>query len=133
MKVLVYFQPKNPAKENFEGNRLALTLRGALETLHIKHTSKLVDDYDVAHFIAPDDENKVNIALEKGVPVIVSAMYCEDDPYASFLEHKNKDGVRSTELTPKALRFLIEQGYFSSCSLLRSREFLKEQRCSNSN
>ena len=106
MKVLVYFQPKNAAKENFEGNRLALTLSGALETLHIKHTSKLVDDYDVAHFIAPDDENKVNVAIEKGVPVIVSAMYCEDDPYASFVEYKSKDGIRSFSLKPKASKLL---------------------------
>ena len=37
---------------------------------------------------------------------MVSALYCEDDPLASYLEHKSKDGVRTTELTSKALRFL---------------------------
>ena len=105
MKVLVYFQP-NPKHDNFEGARMRKTIKGALEVIGLTYTSNLYDDYDVAHFISPDDENKLNVALERKVPVIVSALFGEDDPTTRFLNHKNKNGKRTTTLKPKALRVL---------------------------
>ena len=64
------------------------------------------DIYDVAHFMSIEDENKINEAKEKNVPVIVSALYCEDDPVASFLDFKNKDGERQITVKNKAIRVL---------------------------
>ena len=58
------------------------------------------------HLISPEDENKLNDAKENDIPVVVSALYCENDPLASYLEHKTKDNERVTDLTAKAQRFL---------------------------
>ncbi|MBQ6731156.1 MAG: glycosyltransferase [Bacilli bacterium] len=105
MKTLVYFQPSSK-NDNFEGARMRKTIKGALEVVDSKYTSNLYDDYDVAHFMSPDDENKLNIALERGVPVVVSALFGEDDPTTKFLIHKSKDGKRTNTLKSKALRVL---------------------------
>ena len=105
MKVLVYFQP-SPKHDNFEGARMRKTIKGALEVINVKYTSNIYDDYDVAHFMSPDDENKLNIALERKVPVIVSALFGEDDPSARFINSKSKDGKRTRTLKAKALRML---------------------------
>lgn len=105
MKVLVYFQP-NPKFDNFEGTRMRKSIKGALEVIGQTYTSNVYDDYDVAHFLSPDDENKLNIVLERKVPVVVSALFGEDDPTTRFLLNKSKDGKRTTTLKPKALRML---------------------------
>ena len=105
MKVLVSFQPNKKASD-FEGARLRKTIKGSLEMVGVEYTTSIVERHDIVHLISPEDENKINDARENGVPVVVSALYCEDDPLASYLEHKTKDGVRTTELTSKALRFL---------------------------
>ena len=82
------------------------TIKGALEMVDVQYTSNLFDDYDVAHFMSPDDESKLNIAIERGVPTVVSALFGEDDPTVRFLVHKNKDGKRTTALKNKALKML---------------------------
>ena len=105
MKVLVYFQP-SPKQDNFEGARMRKTIKGALEVTGYSYTSNLYDDYEIAHFMSPDDESKLNIALERKVPVVVSALFGEDDPTTRFLNHKSKDGKLVVSLKPKALRLL---------------------------
>ena len=105
MKALVYFQP-SPKHDNFEGARMRKTIKGALEVVNAKYTSNLFDDYDVAHFMSPEDENKLNIALERKVPVIVSALFGEDDPTTRFLSYKSRDGKRTITLKPRALKML---------------------------
>ena len=105
MKTLVYFQPSSK-NDNFEGARMRKTIKGALEIVGSKYTSNIYDDYDVAHFMSPDDESKLNIALERKVPVVVSALFGEDDPTTRFLNHKSKDGKRTTTIKAKALRVL---------------------------
>ena len=105
MKTLVYFQP-SLKNDNFEGARMRKTIKGALEIVDSKYTSNLYDDYDVAHFMSPDDESKMNIALERDVPVVVSALFGEDDPTTRFMNHKSKDGKRFNTLKAKALRVL---------------------------
>ena len=105
MKTLVYFRP-SLKNDNFEGARMRKTIKGALEIVNSKYTSNLYDDYDVAHFMSPDDESKINIALERNVPVVISALFGEDDPTTRFLVHKSKDGKRTNALKPKALRVL---------------------------
>ena len=105
MKVLVYFRP-GLKHDNFEGARMRKTIKGALEIADIQYTSDIYDDYDIAHFMSPDDDLKLSIVHERGIPVVVSALYGEDDPTSRFLIHKNKDGKRTTVLKPKALRML---------------------------
>ena len=105
MKVLVYFQP-NRKYDNYEGARMRKTIKGALEVTGATHTSNIYDDYDIAHFMSPEDESKLNIALERDVPVIVSALYGEDDPYASFLFDKSIDGKRTITLKNRALKMI---------------------------
>ncbi len=105
MKVLVYFQP-NSKNDNYEGARMRKTIKGALEVIGATYTTNLYDDYDVAHFMSPEDEGKLNIAIERKVPVVVSALFGEDDPTTRFLNHKNKDGKRTVTLKPKALKML---------------------------
>ena len=105
MKVLVYFQPSQK-HDNFEGARMRKTIKGALEVNNGVYTSNIYDDYDVAHFMSPDDESKLNIALERKVPIVVSALFGEADPSTRFLNYKSKDGKRITTIKPKALRML---------------------------
>ncbi len=105
MKILVSFEPKD-SLDNFEGSRLRKTIKGSLEMQNIEYTSNLLDDYDVAHFMSIEDEKKIDVAKEKDVPVIVSALYCEDDPAASFLTFKNRDGEKMISLKAKALKVL---------------------------
>ena len=105
MKLLVYFQP-SPKHDNFEGARMRKTIKGALEVIDQMYTSNLYDEYDVAHFMSPDDELKLAVALEKKVPVVISALFGEDDPATRFLNHKIKNGELVVTLKPKALRLL---------------------------
>ena len=105
MNVLVYFQP-SPKHDNFEGARMRKTIKGALEVIDQKYTSNLYDNYDVAHLMSPDDESKLAIILERKVPVVVSALFGEDDPATRFLNHKHKNGTATISLKPKALRLL---------------------------
>ncbi len=106
MKVLVSFQPNNKKSLDFEGVRLRKTIKGALEMAGVEYTTTIVEKHDVVHLLSPEDENKLNDAKENNIPVVVSACYCENDPEASFLEHKNKDGKITTDVNSKALRFL---------------------------
>ena len=105
MKVFVRFQPSRD-KDNFEGARLRKTIKSALETLHIPHTDTLMDDFDIAHFIYIEDESVIQELKERNIPIIVSALYCESDPSADYIEYKNKDGERTYNLKPKAVKFL---------------------------
>ena len=103
MKVLVSFKP-NKNYDNFEGARMRKTIKGALELLNITHTDSLVDYYDVAHLISPEQESELSDIKDNGAPIVVSALYTEDDPMANYTENKTKE--KNAVLTSKALRFL---------------------------
>ena len=106
MRALIYFQPGNKY-DNYEGTRMRKTIKGALEVMDMQYTSNIYDEYDVAHFISPDDESKMNLVLERGVPCVVSALFGEDDPTVSFLKYRrDKDGKRITTLRNRSLRML---------------------------
>ena len=105
MRVLVYFRPKEKF-DNFEGARLRKTIKGALEINNIEYTTREVDRYDIAHFISPMDENKINSCLENHIPVVLSALYCESDLEASYLEYVTKKDKRTVVLTPRAEKVL---------------------------
>lgn len=105
MKVLVWF----PSQEhsNFEGVRLRKSIKGALELNGVTYTTNPIDYYDVAHFLSVKDEGKINECIENNIPVVISALGCEGDPLANYLELKiDKKGNRTFVLQPKALRVL---------------------------
>ena len=103
MKVLVSFKP-NRKFDRFEGSRMRKTIKGALEILNIPYTDSGVDYYDVAHLISPEQDGEMNDIIDSGAPVVVSALYTEDDPVASYLEMDRKS--KKSVLTMKAQKFL---------------------------
>lgn len=106
MKVLVYFTP-NKNTDNFEGVRLRKSIKGALEIADVHYTTYIGDEYDVAHFISPRDESKINEVVANNIPVVISALYCESDPAASWLDYKaSKDGKREIILSLKNVKIL---------------------------
>ena len=105
MKALVYFDVNRLV--GFEGARVRKSIKGALELSNVTHTEALLDSFDIAHFISPDDEIKIYYPIERNKPIIVSALYSENDKNASYLEYKEKlNGQLKVTLKPKALRFL---------------------------
>lgn len=105
MKVLVYFQSKNDT-DIFEGARLRKSIKGALEMIDVEHTSNVLDTYNIIHLISPNDEKIIDDAKEYHCPVVVSALYTEDDPSASYIEEVINDKGKASFLKPKALKFL---------------------------
>lgn len=74
---------------------------------NVEYTTNVLDLFDVMHLMSPEEEDKIKYAQENNhIPIIISALYCEDDPVASYLEYKNNDGKKITNLTLKAQRFL---------------------------
>lgn len=105
MKALVYFE-SSVKSYIFEGARLRKTIKGALELNEVEHTSNLLDTFNIVHLISPDDEKIMMEAKEYHTPVVVSALYTEDDPAASYLEQIVTDETKLTILKPKAQKFL---------------------------
>lgn len=106
MKVLVSFQPSKK-KNLFEGVGLRKTIKGSLEMNNIEYTTNMLDtSFNVVHLVSPDEDDTTRYANELNAPIIISALYCEDDPDASYLDYKNKDGEKKTSLTTKAQKFL---------------------------
>ena len=106
MKVLISFDPDKKL-DNFEGSRLRKCIKGALESSNIDYTSDLKDDdYDVVHLLSYDDLSLEINALEEGKTVVVSALMCESDSSASFLDFDFNDGKIKYTLSNKALKFL---------------------------
>ncbi|MCD8203935.1 MAG: glycosyltransferase [Coprobacillus sp.] len=92
---------------NFEGTRLLKTLKASLETCDVEYTSSVVDKFDVVHLISPLDDKKENDALERGIPVVVSAMFTESDPSCSFIEYK-PHSTHEISVSNKTIHFLNE-------------------------
>jgi 1,2-diacylglycerol-3-alpha-glucose alpha-1,2-glucosyltransferase len=101
MKTFIYFQPKED-RDVYEAMRLRKNLKGACELANITHTNNILDKYDVIHFISPNDESRINDAIETKKPVCISALMCESDPTAKMMEVVDKE----EHLTARALRVL---------------------------
>lgn len=89
MRIFISFQPRLKY-DNFEGSRLRKSIKGALEVSSISYTSNIEEEFDIAHFISLDDEYLIHKCLSMHKPVVISALYCETDPVASFLTYKKK-------------------------------------------
>ena len=125
MKILVSFQPNNRKAVDFEGVRMRKTIKGALEMTGVDYIVSLVDSYDIMHLISADDDSKANDAIEDGTPLIVSALYSEDDRDASYLIYKSKDGKITKKVKPKAVKFLNKASLITVPSL-EAKEMLIE-------
>lgn len=76
MKPLVFSKENN----NFEVMRLRKNLKGSLELNDFIYSSSVYDDtYNIAHFITLEDFKKNKSELKKGVKVVLSLLYCEED------------------------------------------------------
>lgn len=121
MKVLIHFAP-GLAHDIFLGSRLRKNLKGAMELRHIALVDSLYAEPDVCHLLSPDDLDMVKVAHEEGVPVVVSALYTELDPYASFLE---TDAFGNMTLTSRGKR-MLEEADMVFVPSLRAKEIVEK-------
>lgn len=110
MKVLIPVETKI-TKDNFESARLNKSIKGALELNNVFHTSNPLDYFDVVHLVSSEEELLLLEAIEDNKPVIISALMCENDPDAAFLDFKYKDGNIRNNLLPKSLKFLNKSSH----------------------
>ncbi len=102
MRILIHFNPGRK-KDIFAGTRLRKNLKGALELNNTQWVDSIYAFPDIAHLLSPIDEDIGKYARNEGIPVVVSALYAEEDPAASFL---TLDLRQNQILTPKAKRTL---------------------------
>ena len=86
MKICVFFQPKDKY-DNFEGMRLRKSIKGALELVDVPYSRNIIDNYDIIHFVSPDDELKINDAIEELGYVAVG--YDNTGPWLEVIIDKN--------------------------------------------
>lgn len=103
MKTLVYYHDKNP-KIVYEADRLNQNIRHALELNDIETTTlPYAENYEIVHLISPGDEGLfLEYRERKKVPIIYSALMCENDPDAMMLDGRQE----SSKLLPIALKSL---------------------------
>ncbi len=102
MRVLIYFEQNKRNKNLYEGARVRKSLKGACELNKLSYTSDPREPYDIAHFVSVKDEEVINIALAKKVPVVISALMCENDPDAAMLNQKGEVPT----IKPRVLKIL---------------------------
>lgn len=102
MKIFIHFDPGSN-KDIFEGMRLRKNIKGALELNDIAWVDSIYAMPDVCHLISPQDELLARNVKAEGIPLVISALYAEDDPSSSYLNERfNGD----TCLSLKGKRFL---------------------------
>lgn len=84
MRVYVRYEP-NRSDDLFEGARVRKNLKASLEAVSCQWVSSLLDFPDIIHLLSPLDENLLHDTKASGLKTVVSALYCENDPEASFL------------------------------------------------
>jgi glycosyltransferase involved in cell wall biosynthesis len=93
MKAYIRFEPESKGN-SFEGVRLRKNLKGALELNGVGWVPTPFASPDIAHFLSPADEALARDLSEDGLKIVVSALYCENDPDCRFTEVA-KDGTMS--------------------------------------
>lgn len=102
MEILISFDP-GAKYDIFEGTRLRKNIKGALELNNVRWVDTLYSSPNICHLISPFDESLGKAAKDEGVPLVVSALFAEHDPKASFLA---KDIGGNLALTFKSKRVL---------------------------
>jgi len=101
MKVYIKYNPNKDAAL-LGGSRLRKVIKGCCEASNISWTETLDEEVEVAHFISPRDYKELAKLKKKGIKIVVSAFYCENDPFAAIFSHR-KDGI----LSKKAYQMLL--------------------------
>ncbi len=122
MRVLIHFDPGRK-KDIFAGSRLRKSLKNALELNDVQWVDSIYAFPDIAHLISPLDEDIAKNAKNEGIPVVVSALYSEEDPSANFL---TIDLQGHPILTPKA-RKLIDFADLVFVPSLSGKEMLEKE------
>lgn len=102
MKILVHFDP-GTNKDIFQATRLRKNIKGGLELNNVTWVNSIYDSPDVAHLMCPADESLAKEIKEEGIQLVVSALYSEGDPSASFTV---KNFSNELSLTNKAKKIL---------------------------
>ena len=102
MKILIHFDP-GIKRDIYEASRLRKNIKGSLELNNIIWVDSIYALPDVCHLISPIDEPLAKEAKGEGLPIVISALYTEGDPSASFT---SKDMFGELILTNKAKKFL---------------------------
>ena len=105
MRILVSFKPKEKY-DRFEGARLRKTIKGALELSNTPYTDDIKDVYDIAHFISYQDEALIDRVLAQKIPVVFSALYCENDMKCSLTTYTKVGKETKLAIKKEALRVL---------------------------
>lgn len=89
MKALIYAAThKHRVREE---ERLQKSIRSSLETVKTQYTYDPFDDFDVAHFLNFPDLKKIKDLKRANIPVIMSALYCENERESMLVEtHTDK-------------------------------------------
>ena len=101
MKPLVFF-----SSDSFEGERLARNVINSLSLNDVDFVTSNYEEYDIAHFFRPKDEKYIDEAILKDIPVVISALYAENDSEYTWLEYKTRKGIRTKTISAKNLRIL---------------------------
>lgn len=75
-------------KFTFEEDRLRKSIKGSLESINLAYTTSVFANYDLVHFITTKDIKKISDVKEAGLPVVINAMYCENDKKGALSELK---------------------------------------------
>jgi len=89
MRILVSFRPET-RNAPFEAARLRKNIKGSLELNGIDYVENIAASPDLCHFISPEELPLAEFAEEEGIPYVVSAFFCENDPDASFFASAKK-------------------------------------------
>lgn len=103
MKALVRYQA-GKGEPPYLAVRLRKNVKGALESTDAQLVDSLDASPSIVHLISPEDGPFLEKAREYGAKVVVSALYAEGEPSASYLGDKEEDGFRPVK--PRALRML---------------------------
>lgn len=102
MKALIYAATyKHRVREE---EHLRKSIKGSLETVNIQHTNDPFNDFDVAHFLNFPDLKKIKDLKRNHIPVIMSALYCENEKESMMVDVRGEKRV----LKDKVLKCLNE-------------------------
>ncbi len=86
MKIFVYTNKNTNYLENFEAVRMRKNIKTALELSGVTCVDTICGEFDVGHFVSAKNYSKINDLLLDKIPVVVSALMCENDPHGKITE-----------------------------------------------
>lgn len=121
MKVLIYYK-QSANRDAFEGFRLRKTLKGECENVGIPWVDDKFASPEIAHFISIKDSGLLQRFSRIGVPTVLSAFYCEQEPTENYIK---VDGYNRISLKPAA-KHMMNQADLVLVPSLAMRKFALE-------